>query len=426
MPASQAMTASVGEKRKRPDGKVFEEPLAIPCTAEELNHVLDKWIGDGVVRPFTVSKPPTEEERKNPLFCRIRNYVKHSIKDCWTLRRLFHKKLREGTLELTQKDPEVQRNPLPNHKGKRVVAVVIHGNLAEAEEPEGSFHPSTVKTLQKNPKFRSLFNQLGFGPKARRVVTESLMSIAADSRMECFTVESHASRAFLETTNAITFTDEDMEVEHPYHRKPLYLMATINGVQIRRALIDTGVSLNLIALNTLEVVGLAGRRILGALIEITRFGRSVESTEGYVQLALRVGPIIALTRFQVINSEVSYHVLLGRPWLYKHCLIPSTYHQCVKGRLNGRPVRISANHNPFSQGEVNFVETMFYDELESDNESPMPGTLGALILEEEKGGGTCDLRDLIKKKRQKMEPSTSGFRECVVVREPEGRLIYLL
>ena len=38
------MTTSVGEKRKRPDGKVFEEPPVIPCIAEELNHVLDKWI----------------------------------------------------------------------------------------------------------------------------------------------------------------------------------------------------------------------------------------------------------------------------------------------------------------------------------------------------------------------------------------------
>ena len=176
----------------------------------------------------------------------------------------------------------------------------------------------------------------------------------------------------METTNAITFTDEDMEVEHPDHLRPLYLMDTINGVQIRRALVDIGTSLNLIALSTLEAVGLASRRILGAPMEITGFRGSTESTEGYVQLALRVGPIVALTRFHVINSEVSYHVLLGRPWLHKHHFIPSTYHQCVKGRLNERLVRIPANHNPFSQGEVNFVETMFYDELEPDNESPMP------------------------------------------------------
>ena len=126
------MTASVGEKWKRPDRKVFEEPPVIPCTTEELNHVLDIWIGDGIVRPFTVSRPLTEEKRKNPLFCKIHNYFKHSTKDCWTPHRLFHKKLREGTPELTQKESEVQRNLLPNHKGKGVVAVVIHENVAEA------------------------------------------------------------------------------------------------------------------------------------------------------------------------------------------------------------------------------------------------------------------------------------------------------
>ena len=226
----QAMTTSVGEKRKRLEGKVFEEPPVIPCTVEELNHVLDKWIGDGIVRPFTVSRPSTEEERKNPLFCRIHNYVKHSTKDCWTLHKIFHKNLREGTLELTQKELEVQRTPLPNHKGKGVVDVVIYGNQAEVEEFEVSFHPSTVRTLQKNPKFRLLVNQLGFRPEARRVAIESLVSIVSDSGMECFTVESHASRAYLETTNAITFTNEDMAVEYPDHRRPLYLMAIVNGV----------------------------------------------------------------------------------------------------------------------------------------------------------------------------------------------------
>ena len=31
----------------------------ISCTTEELNYVLDKWIGDGVVRLFIVSRQPT-------------------------------------------------------------------------------------------------------------------------------------------------------------------------------------------------------------------------------------------------------------------------------------------------------------------------------------------------------------------------------
>ena len=129
----------------------------------------------------------------------------------------------------------------------------------------------------------------------------------------------------------------------------------------------------------------------------------------------------------MINAEVSYHVLLGRPWLHKHRLIPSTFHQCIKGRLNGRPVRILANRNPFNQGEVNFAKTMFYDELEPDNESPALGTPGAHVLEEEEEErGTHDLRNLLERKRQKRELSSLESRECVVVREPEGRLIYRL
>ena len=108
------------------------------------------------------------------------------------------------------------------------------------------------------------------------------MSIVVDSGMECFIAESHASRAYLETTNAITFTDEDMEVDHPDHHKPLYLMATINGVQVKKALVDTRASQNLIALSTLEAMGLTGRRIPKAPMEIMGFGGLVESTEGYV------------------------------------------------------------------------------------------------------------------------------------------------
>ena len=71
---------------------------------------------------------------------------------------------------------------------------------------------AAIKTLQRNPRFCSLFNQLGLNPETRTAATEAIMAIAADSEAHCFTVETHASRAFLEITNVITFTDEDMEV----------------------------------------------------------------------------------------------------------------------------------------------------------------------------------------------------------------------
>ena len=38
-------------------------------------------------------------------------------------------------------------------------------------------------------------------------------------------------------------------------------------------------------------------------MEVTGFGGVTEYTMGHVQLVLRVGPIIALTRFHVVNAE---------------------------------------------------------------------------------------------------------------------------
>ena len=70
---------------------------------------------------------------------------------------------------------------------------------------------------------------------------------------------------------------------------------------------------------------------------------------------------------------------------------------------------------PLAKEKKILWKTMFYNELEPDNESSMSGTLGLPVLEEEEGGSTCNLRDLLKRKRQKREPSTSRSQECVVV-----------
>uniref|UniRef100_A0A2N9FDW4 RNA-directed DNA polymerase n=1 Tax=Fagus sylvatica TaxID=28930 RepID=A0A2N9FDW4_FAGSY len=296
----------------------------------------------------------------------------------------------------------------------------------EAEESaaaSSSLVPAAVRTLQRSPKFKSLFNQLGFGPEARNAATEALITIAAESGATCFTAEAHASRAFLETTNAITFTDEDMEVQYPDHRRPLYLSAVIKNVQVRRALVDTGSCLNLIPLSTLQAVDLPHQKIQGSPMEVTGFGGMTEHTMGHVQLVLKVGPIVALTRFHVVNAETPYHVLLGRPWLHKHKLVSSTYHQCVKGRLNGKPIRIAANSCPFDQTEAHFVEAALYDDLASTEEPSIVRPCGTPLpaWEDIKDDPEIDLRELLqrKKKRKEREVEQGSAPQCQEGPTPE-------
>jgi hypothetical protein len=431
-------TAPSGTKRKNTTDKVYEEPPPLPFTAEEMMAIFDKWVQDQVIKLPKISKQPTPEEQKDPKYCRYHRYVNHSTVDCRTLRWEVNRKIQNGTLLLSEAQQKVHQTPFPNYnkdKGKAVVSVVIHGSVSDVEAEESaaassSLVPAAVRTLQRSPKFKSLFNQLGFGPEARNAATEALITIAAESGATCFTAEAHASRAFLETTNAITFTDEDMEVQYPDHRRPLYLSAVIKNVQVRRALVDTGSCLNLIPLSTLQAVDLPHQKIQGSPMEVTGFGGMTEHTMGHVQLVLKVGPIVALTRFHVVNAETPYHVLLGRPWLHKHKLVSSTYHQCVKGRLNGKPIRIAANSCPFDQTEAHFVEAALYDDLASTGEPSIVRPCGTPLpaWEDIKDDPEIDLRELLqrKKKRKEREVEQGSAPQCVRVQLPDGRIVYRL
>ena len=236
------------------------------------------------------------------------------------------------------------------------------------------------------------------------------MAIAAESSAHYFIAETHASQAFLETTNAIKFTDEDMEVQYPDHRRSLYPPATINEVQVRRALVDTGSCINLIPLSTIQAAEISQKKIQGAPMEIKGFGSMGEYTKGHIQLVLKVGPIVALTWFHVVESVVPYHILLGRPWLHKHQLVSSTYHQCVKGRLNGKPIRIAANPMPFDQSESHFLEAALYDEVAPVGEASIVKPVGIPLpkWEEIKDASEADLRNLLELKRKRKEEASTS------------------
>ena len=73
--APQAMVVSTGERKRKNDGRESDTPPPLPCTPKELDVLLDKWIADEVFKPNQVSREPIEEERRDPYFCRLHNYV---------------------------------------------------------------------------------------------------------------------------------------------------------------------------------------------------------------------------------------------------------------------------------------------------------------------------------------------------------------
>ena len=253
------MAVSTGERRRKTEGKEYDTPPPIPCTPKELDVLLDKWIANGVFKPNQVSREPTKEEQRDPRFCRLHNYVQHPTAECWALRRLVHRRIKKGTLELSQQ--EVQRNPLPNHKGKGVVAVVICTDPVEDEEENPTLPAAAITTIQQSSKFKNLFDQLGLTAKESKIAIKALVSIASGAGVECLVAKIPNDRALLQESIEITFSDKDMEVGYLDHRRPLYLVASINQIPIKKALMDTSASVNLIPLSTLQAAGISERKI---------------------------------------------------------------------------------------------------------------------------------------------------------------------
>ena len=117
--------------------------------------------------------------------------------------------------------------------------------------------------------------------------------------------------------------------------------------------------------------------------------------------------------------------------MHKHRLVPTTYHQCVKGRLNGRMIRIAANSSPFEQAEAHLVETMFYNQLAPLGESSVSKPRDTFVpkWEDIQDDPKPNLRELLARKRKRREvlaTESDDTSQCIRVQDLDGRIVYKL
>lgn len=89
------------------------------------------------------------------------------------------------------------------------------------------------------------------------------------------------------------------------------MIGYVHNVELRRMLFDSGSSLNISPLSTLQAVGIPLDRIIEQLIEVSVFGDSVSFSIGYTQHDYRV--YVSSNSVHAIDARASYHLLLGRP-----------------------------------------------------------------------------------------------------------------
>ncbi|XP_064966418.1 uncharacterized protein LOC135675222 [Musa acuminata AAA Group] len=132
------------------------------------------------------------------------------------------------------------------------------------------------------------------------------------------------------------------------HDDALVISARIANVQVRRIMVDTGSSADILYFDAFQKLGLSGDNIKPIFSALTGFTGDSISPLGAITLPLTLGAPprskTVMTTFLVIDLPTAYNAILGRPTLNKVRVVVSTYYQTVKfpthagtGEVTGSP-----------------------------------------------------------------------------------------
>ncbi|XP_070035416.1 uncharacterized protein [Nicotiana tomentosiformis] len=127
----------------------------------------------------------------------------------------------------------------------------------------------------------------------------------------------------------IAFKEEDADGLLLPHNDALVISLYVLDFKIKRVLVDPGSLANIIQWRVLEQV-----KLIGSIIPTTKilagFNLVSVKTRGEILLLTNAEGVMKTTLFEVVDGDMGYTIIMGRPWFYEMKAVPSTYHQLLK------------------------------------------------------------------------------------------------
>ncbi|XP_070009537.1 uncharacterized protein [Nicotiana sylvestris] len=128
---------------------------------------------------------------------------------------------------------------------------------------------------------------------------------------------------------SITFDDADVDGVLTPHNDALVISLLVHDTNVKRVLIDPGSSMNIILLRVLHEMQ-AEDKLVPKVHTLSGFDNSSVVTKGEVILTTFAEGVVKDTKFHVVEMEIAYNMILGRPWIHEMNVVPSTLHQVIK------------------------------------------------------------------------------------------------
>ncbi|XP_077215716.1 uncharacterized protein LOC143850343 [Tasmannia lanceolata] len=210
-------------------------------------------------------------------------------------------------------------------------------NRPSADEEEDNL----LKQLKKTQANVSIWGLLMSSSKHRKVVLKELN--AAQVPTEITPDELVSLVAVTRASKVISFTDDDLPPEGSDHARSLKITVICNKKRVPEVLVDNGSALNICPLSTAATLGFGPGDFIPSEQGILAYDGTRRDVIGTLATEIQIGGEDFDIEFQVLDIKASFLLLLGRPWLHKVGVIPSTLHQKSKFVHNGRVVTVKGD-----------------------------------------------------------------------------------
>ncbi|CAL8112716.1 unnamed protein product [Prunus armeniaca] len=146
------------------------------------------------------------------------------------------------------------------------------------------------------------------------------------------------------------------------HLKPLYVGAHFDGVPVRKVLVDTRATVNILPTSIMRKLKKGSDELILIETKVSGFVGDKTTSKGIIPLQVRVGQNVRMIAFFVVETMAHFNALLGRDWIYGSMRIPSSLHQFLQfWHEDGSVEIVQADAWPF-MASANVVEAKFYED----------------------------------------------------------------
>ncbi|XP_019260679.1 PREDICTED: uncharacterized protein LOC109238648 [Nicotiana attenuata] len=139
----------------------------------------------------------------------------------------------------------------------------------------------------------------------------------------------HCKRHWEVVKDDITFTEEGVDGLLLPHNDALVISINVLDFRIKRVFVNPRSSANIIQWRVLWEAKLTGR-IIPATKLLVGFNLASVTTREEILMPTNVEGVMKTTLFEVVDGDMGYNIILGKPWLHEMKVVPSTHYQLLK------------------------------------------------------------------------------------------------